>query len=143
MKDRSRSLPEWVALIDEWRQSGLKQPEFCRLKGIKPSTMQSRLYKTPFKQAIEAYRHQLTLAQGPELPSSQNSSLPQTAPSHHSSAPHSSSTTHFVPVRFNEPIALRNDPSLIEIILDSGRRIAVKPGFDQDTLRRVVVALES
>ena len=143
MKDRSRSLPEWVALIDEWRKSGLKQPEFCRLKGIKPSTMQSRLYKTPFKQAIEAYRHQLTLTQGPEPPSSQNSSLPKTAPAHHSSATHSSTATQFVPVRFNEPIARRNDPSVIEIILDSGRRIAVKPGFDQDTLRRIVATLES
>ena len=143
MKDRSRTIAEWVGLIDEWQESGLKQPEFCQLKGIKVGTLQSRLYKTPFKQAIEAYRRELLGIQSSQAQIEQPRELVLSAGPLTSNPINSKPSPTFVPVRFKEPTAQRGDHSTIEIILDSGRRIAVKPGFDQDTLRKVVATLES
>jgi hypothetical protein len=56
-------------------------------------------------------------------------------------------STGFVPVRLREIVgASAPEPSgrrAIEVVLGEGRRIAVGPGFDPETLRRVVAALEA
>lgn len=36
----------WVALVEEWRSSGLSQSEFCRRKGITASTFHHHVTKS-------------------------------------------------------------------------------------------------
>jgi hypothetical protein len=119
-----RGAAEWTALIDEWKQGGLDLPEFCRRRGLSRGTMQGWVYKTPLKRAIEAARRQGSGEAAPAEP-------PPSAA--------------FLPVRFAEDAVPRRpaDHAAIEVILGGGRRVTVGPGFDEETLRRVVIALES
>jgi hypothetical protein len=51
----------------------------------------------------------------------------------------------FLPVHFSEasaPTPPLTDRAAIEVVLGGGRRVAVGPGFDEQTLRRVVAVLE-
>ncbi len=41
-----------------------------------------------------------------------------------------------------EVAAKRGDPAELSVVLAGGRRIEVRPGFDAETLRRLVAALE-
>jgi hypothetical protein len=55
-------------------------------------------------------------------------------------------STAFLPVRLAETLTVAQPPTdrvAIEVVLAAGRRVAVTPGFDEETLRRVVAALES
>jgi hypothetical protein len=57
-----------------------------------------------------------------------------------------STTPAFLPVRLAEIGSGSPGPqsrSAIEVVLGQGRRIVVAPGFDPETLRQVVAALES
>ena len=120
---------EWAVFIDEWNASGLNLPEFCRRRGLSRGTMQGWVYKPALKRAIENTRRagQVTGAKA----------SPEAAPSVPSSA--------FVPVRLAQVTASSPEPTgraPIEVVLGAGRRIVVGPGFDPETLRRVVATLE-
>jgi hypothetical protein len=133
MSRRRLGALKWAALVDEWRQSGLKLPEFCRREGLVLGTMQGWDYKPPLKRAIENARRAERITAG-------NSSV-RSKPS----AP--DPTPAFLPVRLAE-VAATPAPELknrdaIEVVLNTGRRVVVGPGFDQETLRRVVATLES
>jgi hypothetical protein len=132
MKRHRRGAAEWAVLIDEWNASGLKLPEFCRQRGLSRGTMQGWVYKPALKQAIETARRK---AMGHATKASQGSTPvePNLAPA-------------FLPVRLAEMPAVSRpltDRAAIEVVLEAGRRVAVAPGFDEETLRRVVLALES
>lgn len=132
MARRRRGAAEWVALIDEWKQSGLDLPEFCRRRGLSRGTMQGWVYKPAQKRAIEAARRD---GRGQGAEPSQESKPAKPAP-----------PPAFLPVRFVESATVAQPPTdraAIEIVLGGGRRVAVGPGFDDETLRRVVAALES
>ncbi len=120
---------QWAVLIDEWNASGLNLPEFCRRRGLSAGTMQGWVYKPALKRAIEAARRDGPLKRA-EISHRDRPSVP---------------TSTFLPVHFAEvtaPPAGSTGRAAIEIVLDRGRRIAVGPGFDPETLRRVVTALE-
>jgi hypothetical protein len=93
--------------------------------------MQGWVYKTPLKRAIEAVRRQGT----GEVADASLEVTPAGPPP----------SVAFLPVRFAEDVVPQRpaDHPAIEVILGRGRRVAVGPGFDEETLRRVVVALES
>jgi hypothetical protein len=132
MKRQRRGAAEWAVLIDEWNASGLKLPEFCRRRELSRGTMQGWVYKPALKQAIETARRK---GLGHATKASQLSTLVEANP-----------TPAFLPVRLAEmPTVSRPlmDRAAIEVVLDAGRRVAVAPGFDEETLRRVVLALES
>jgi hypothetical protein len=131
MARHRRGAAEWAALIDEWKQGGLDLPEFCRRRGLSRGTMQGWVYKTPLKRAIEAARRQGSDLVARALPEATPGESPPSVP--------------FLPVRFAEDVVPQRptDHVAIEVILGGGRRVAVGPGFDEETLRRVVVALES
>jgi hypothetical protein len=132
MKRHRRGAAEWAALIDEWNASGLKLPEFCRQRGLSRGTMLGWVYKPALKQAIESARRK-GLGQA-------NKALPESLPG----APIPSHT--FLPVRLAETPAVAQPPTdraAIEVVLGAGRRVAVAPGFDEETLRQVVLVLES
>jgi hypothetical protein len=123
-----RQAAEWARLIDQWRASGLSLPAFCSQQGLKRGTMQNWVYKTPLKQAVEQARLQArsagTLRQDP---------LPPPVPS-----------PAFLPIHIAELAATTPVPDRtgVEVVLGPGRRIVIAPGFDPETLRRVVAVLE-
>ena len=111
----------WADVISQWRVSGLSQKEFCRRREISDRALNNWLYKSPYRERaarVLASRSQEDVRA--EIP-------------------------RFVPVAVvaaTEAIDVRANSPAIEIVLGSGARIAVAPGFDGETLRRVVAALE-
>ncbi len=103
----SSAASRWQAIIDEFRNSGLKQAEFCRQRDLSLPTFRKYLYGSR-----------------PIAPSSQG--------------------VEFLPV--TTPTNLRENPQpstdLLVLILADDRRVAVSPGFDSQTLRRLVETIE-
>jgi hypothetical protein len=113
---RSRTIDlRWNALLSDFRRSGLTQAEFCRRREIPLHSFRNHLYQPrPSKPA----------------PSDDRSSA---------GADH-----HFLPVTIlPDPIlsTTASQPHL-ELILSNGHRIAVAPGFDTQTLRRLIAVAE-
>lgn len=105
----------WNALLSDFRRSGLTHAEFCRRRGISIHSFRKHLYQN-------------------HPPKSTRPELPSTA-----------SVTHpFLPVTIlpnpTSTHAVYRQP--IELILTKGRRIAVAPGFDPATLRRLIDTIE-
>ncbi|RUL87479.1 IS66 family insertion sequence element accessory protein TnpA [Tautonia sociabilis] len=104
----------WLAAIAEFRHSGLTQAEFCRRRGL----------------PLHTFRRYLYGRRGPAA-----------APA----APAPADTPRLVPVTLvADPVAAgtaaaADDP--LVLILDGRLRIAVAPGFDPRTLRRLLDAL--
>jgi len=108
--------PSWPNLLAQWRLSGLTQAEFCARRGISLSAFRSHLYKR-----------------------SRRSSSPGSP-----SVATTNGTPLFLPVVCSPPPPAGQLPvtaSPIEVVLGDGLRVAVAPGFDPQTLRRVVDAL--
>jgi hypothetical protein len=132
MTRRRRGAAEWADLIDRWEGSGLDMSEFCRRHDLSQLTMRGWIYKPALKRAIEAARREAPV-QAAEAPRATTPAGPSPSPA-------------FLPVRFAEATAASRPPAdraAIEVVLGGGRRVAVGPQFDEETLRRVVVALES
>src|SRR3954465_9074037 len=93
----------WNALLNDFRRSGLTHAEFCQRRGISIHSFRKRLYQAPTPKPT-----------------------PAKPPSSADAAP------HFLPVTIPpEPIpdtVASRQP--LELLLNSGRRIAVAPGFD-------------
>ena len=137
-----REPAEWAVLIDERRASGLALPEFCRSRGLNKATLSGWVYKPALKRAVDAARR------GNEAePTPPRTSL-KTATAARNSVSFPAETAPanaFVPVRFTEAAAHAQQPAdrgAIEVVVGAGRRVIVGPGFDPETLRRVVDALE-
>jgi lambda repressor-like predicted transcriptional regulator len=112
----------WVDLIAAWRASGLAQAEFCRQRGISDRSLNNWLYKSPYRE--RAARILAARAQANDR----------------------EATPRFVPVEVvttRRGTDARAVAAAIEVVLPSGPRIAVTPGFDAETLWRVVAALEA
>jgi hypothetical protein len=119
-----RPAAEWVALIDEWHQSGLSLPSFCQRRGLNSGTMQGWVYKRVHKGANERARRVGGTAQAPaEEPPAAAAFLP-------------------VQVIGADREHEGTDRPGVEIVLGAGRRVVVGAGFDSETLRRVVAVLE-
>jgi transposase len=122
-----RQAAEWARLIDQWRQSGLSLPAFCRRHGLKRGTMQNWVYKPSLRRAAEEAGRP---GRATEAPPPGPPSPPAPSPA-------------FLPIRIAgvvaSPMPERAD---VEVVIGPGRRIAVGPGFDPETLRRVVAVLE-
>jgi hypothetical protein len=91
--------------------------------------MQNWVYKPTLKRAVEEARR--------DSPTSRDASPVATG--------RPATPSAFLPVRLVEDSAPSTGPqtrSAIEVVLSQGRRIVVGPGFDPETLRRVVAALE-
>ena len=112
----------WADVVTQWRASGLSQKEFCQRRGISDRALNNWLYKSPYRERVArilAARSQGDLA---------------------------TETPRFLPVAVlgtTEAPPSQAACAPIEVVLPSGPRIAVTPGFDAETLRRVVAALEA
>jgi hypothetical protein len=105
----------WNALLNDFRRSGLTQAEFCRRRQISLHSFRKHLY--PPRPAQPA-------------PTDDRSSARDDHP--------------FLPVTIlPDPIPPTTaSPSHLELVLSQGRRIAVAPGFDPQTLRRLIAVVE-
>jgi hypothetical protein len=106
MPPKAPAAVRWRGVLDEFQQSGLKQAEFCRRRGLSLHTFRKYLYGS--QPAIAA------------------------APS-----------AKFLPLATPAEIAQpeRPGPDPIVLILPRGRRVAVAPGFDAETLGRLLDVL--
>jgi hypothetical protein len=105
----------WNALLNDFRRSGLTHAEFCQRRGISIHSFRKRLYQAPTPKPTTA---NLLPSEG-------------VAP-------------HFLPVTITPDPTPANPASRqpLELLLDNGRRIAVAPGFDPQTLRRLIATVE-
>jgi hypothetical protein len=105
----------WNALLNEFRRSGLTQAEFCQRRGISIHSFRKRLYRVTTPKPT-----------------------PANPPSSDGTAP------HFLPVTIlpdaTPATAACRQP--LELLLGNGRRIAVAPGFDPQTLRQLIAVVE-
>jgi hypothetical protein len=113
---RSRTVDlRWNALLNDFRRSGLTQAEFCRRRQISLHSFRKHLYQPRPAQAASSDHR------------------PPAAADH-----------HFLPVTIlHDPTPpITNSPPHLELILPNGRRITVAPGFDPQTLRRLIAVVE-
>lgn len=105
----------WNALLNDYRRSGLTQAEFCCRRGISLHSFGKRLYQ---------------------------SRTPKPAAGDHRSA--AGAAPQFLPVTIlpDPTPVIAASPQALELILPNGRRIAVTPGFDPQTLRRLIAVVE-
>ena len=105
----------WNAIVSDFRRSGLTQAEFCRQRDISLASFRYHFYK-PLS--------------------------PKPVPSDARSSP--SPDHQFLPVTILPDLILSSTASQphLEIILSNGRRIAIAPGFDTQTLRRLIAVVE-
>ena len=106
--------PRWDAILNDFRSSGLTHVEFCRQRCLPLASFRRRLYRD---RPTPAHAR-------PVAPTSTPDFLPVTVipdSAHAAAAPH---------------------PPLV-LILPYGRRLAIAPGFDPETLRRLLGVLEA
>jgi hypothetical protein len=105
----------WNALLRDFRRSGLTHAEFCQRREISIHSFRKRLYQRS------------TPKPNPANPLSSDVTTP-----------------HFLPVTIlPDPItssSASREP--LELLLQNGRRIAVAPGFDPQTLRQLITVVE-
>ena len=114
----------WRAHVDAWRDSGLSGAEYCRRHGLKPH----RFYW--WRGVFACEDGTPSKWSGTESPDSTQSSTAVGLPSPAS-------------VFTEIPIACLPSASCgVEVVLRGERRVRVEPGFDGETLVRVVQVLE-
>jgi hypothetical protein len=112
---RSRTIDLcWKALLNDFRRSGLTHAEFCRRRHISLHSFRKHLYQPRTSQT----------ASRDDRPAA---------------ADH-----HFLPVTIlpDPTPSIPASPPHLELVLPNGRRIVVAPGFDPQTLRRLIAAVE-
>jgi hypothetical protein len=112
-------MAEKVALIDQWHKSGLSLPAFCAPRGVNPKTMSGWVHNPAYRAAIDQARSEAVTPQVLDL-----------------------AEPAFLPVRVAEAQARTPGRAGVAVVIGSGRRVVVGPGFDAETLRRVVAVLE-
>jgi hypothetical protein len=112
---RSRTVDlHWKSLLNEFRRSGLTQAEFCR-RQISLHSFRKHLYQPRPSQSAPSDDRPSAGADHPFLP---------------------------VTILSDPPPTIAVSQPHLELILSNGRRIAVAPGFDPQTLRHLLAVVE-
>lgn len=130
MPHRPDRVAHWAEIFRQWQQSGLSKAGFCRRAGLSLASFKNWLYTPEYRRAIDRFLADpgrpvpLADPRGPRL----------------------------VPVVVRADDGSQDDPPTpapapsdeppLQVVLGPGRRIAVGPGFDPGTLRRLIDALE-
>lgn len=108
----------WRQVLEHWKQSGLPKTKFARQEGISPDVL--GWWHAEIRRRDRILRRVPRTAQRPR--------------------PSTGGRPSFIPVRVIEPIP---PPALAEIeILAGGHTVRIRPGFDAETLKRLVAVLE-
>jgi hypothetical protein len=113
---KARREAHWREVLERWRRSGLAKTEFSRLERISPDVLawwQAELHKRDQVKRRRADRPRLSGA--PEQPA-------------------------FVPVHVIQPLPATSSGALE--VLAGGHVVRVRPGFDAETLGRLLATLE-
>jgi hypothetical protein len=117
----SKKEQEWRERVQRWQQSGESVRAFCRREGLHESAFfawrRELARRRQERQAVRTERKQVK----PSTPAK---------------------PIRFLPVQ----VAVEDrtgDPGGVEILLDAGRAIRVRPGFDRQTLAEVLAILEA
>ncbi len=137
----------WNAIVSDFRRSGLTQADFCRQRNISLASFRYHFYKPASSKPALSDKHSpasptsYKSARG-DHQSSTSPGSPKPVPSDARSS--ASPDHHFLPVTIlPDPIlSITASQPHLELILSSGRRIAVAPGFDTQTLRRLIAVVE-
>jgi len=117
----SKKEQEWRERVQRWQQSGESVRAFCRREGLHES-------------AFFAWRRELTRRrQERQAARTERKQVKPSMPA---------KPIRFLPVQ----VAVEDrtgDPGGVEILLDAGRAIRVRPGFDRQTLAEVLAILEA
>lgn len=114
----------WRNHVDVWRDSGLSGAEYCRRHGLKPQSFYWWRGRFTREDGGSSKRR------GAESPDSTQSSKAVEC---------SSSASVFTEIRL---ASLPSASCGVEVVLSGERRVRVEPGFDEETLVRVVQTLE-
>jgi transposase len=103
----------WNALLNDFRRSGLIQAEFCERRGNSLHSFRTRVFQRPTPKPIPAN-------------------------------PPADAAPHFLPVTIllDPPLVSASTTHALELVFSNGRRIAFAPGFDPQTLRRLLAVVE-
>jgi hypothetical protein len=122
---------DWEGYFRQWRSSGLTQAEFCRRHELSLHSFRRRLYRPDSKPAAGGAGRSVDFG--------------RTASHRAAERP-----PDFLPVRV---VGLDRHPQdsatpispgrPIEVLLGCGRRLTVPPGFDAETLLRIIPLLET
>lgn len=112
----------WSSCVARWRRSGLSVREFCRREALS-------------EPSFYAWRRILTQRQASAVSGGTRSVAARRPPRRLVST-----GDQFVPLQVVRPAATAS--TAIEILLPAGRRLRVRPGFDQPTLEAVLDLLE-
>jgi hypothetical protein len=126
---RSRTVDlRWHTIFHDFRRSGLTQAEFCRRRQISLCSFRYHFYQPCTSKRTSSGDRSPS---GTKLTSSDDRSP-------------SSTDHHFLPVTIlPDPTAsIPAAQSHLELIIPNGRRIAIAPGFDSQTLRRLIAVVE-
>lgn len=112
---------EWRERVQKWRRSGESVRAFCGREGLRESAFfawrRELARRREERQAVQVERKRTK----PSMPAK---------------------PIRFLPVQ----VAVEDrtgDPGGVEILLDAGRAIRVRPGFDRQTLAEVLAILEA
>jgi lambda repressor-like predicted transcriptional regulator len=119
----------WAGIIVQWKDSGLSKAEFCRRHGLALASLKNWFYTPRYRDAVERY-----LAGQVEPVGTPTAAPPRLVPVVVGSDDEPADEPQ------PAPSAISPEPPL-QVILAAGLRIAVGPGFDPVTLRRLVEAL--
>lgn len=115
---KARREAHWRTVVERWRASGLAKTEFARREQISPDVL--GWWQVEIHKRDRARRRQAPAARPRR----------KTAPR----------PAAFIPVRVVEP-APAPSPAALEI-LAGGHAVRIRPGFDAETLKRLVAVLE-
>lgn len=127
MVHRPDRVAHWASVLQQWQRSGLTKAAFCRRQGVSLASFINWLYTPSYRQAVDRL-----LADSPRSAPRPGSPTPRLVP---------------VVIQADDPVPVaildpRLEPAL-QVLLASGRRVAVRPGFDPDTLACLVATLET
>ena len=121
----------WNATVNDFRRSGLTQAAFCLQRNISLATFRYHFYKPVSSKSAHSDNHS---------PASPGSSKPARSDKHSPASP----DYGFLPVTIlpDPTLSIAASQPHLELVLSNGRRIAVAPGFDTQTLRRLIAVVE-
>ena len=126
---RSRTVAlRWNTIFHDFRRSGLTQAEFCRQHQISLYSFRYHFY--------QPCTSKLTCSDDRSPSGTKLTSSDDRSPS--------STDHHFLPVTIlpDPTPTISAAQSHLELIIPNGRRIAIAPGFDSQTLRRLIAVVE-